>query len=47
VFSIDGKLIQKDTLQNNQIEFRDLPAGTYLLQLNTEMGIKTIKIIKR
>jgi hypothetical protein len=47
VFSIDGKLIQKDTLRNNQIEFRDLPSGTYLLQLNTEMEIKTLKIIKR
>jgi hypothetical protein len=47
VFSIDGKLIQKDTLKNNQIEFRDLPSGTYLLRLYTEMEIKTLKIIKR
>ncbi len=47
VFSVDGKLIQKDTLQNNQIEFRYLPSGTYLLQLYTEMEIKNLKIIKR
>ncbi|WP_309640195.1 putative Ig domain-containing protein, partial [Flavobacterium sp.] len=47
VFSIDGKLIQTDQLQNNKIEFRDLPTGIYLLQLFAEGKSQTLKIIKR
>ncbi|WP_298224115.1 T9SS type A sorting domain-containing protein, partial [Flavobacterium sp.] len=47
VFSIDGKLIQKDKLLNNDIEFRDLPTGVYLLQLFYQEKVQTLKIIKQ
>lgn len=46
IFDLQGKLIQKDTLQNNQLNIKSLVNGMYLLQLFLEKNIVTKKIIK-
>jgi hypothetical protein len=46
IFDLQGKLIQEDTLQNNQLNIKSLENGMYLLQLFLEKNIVTKKIIK-
>jgi len=47
LFSIDGKLIKNNTLENNKINLTDLNKGMYLLQLTSDGKTETKKIIKK
>ncbi|ESU24170.1 hypothetical protein FEDK69T_06060 [Flavobacterium enshiense DK69] len=47
LFGIDGKLIQKGPLENNEINLSHLTAGLYLLQLEGDGKLETKKILKR
>jgi hypothetical protein len=47
LYSLDGKLIQNGILESSELLMPELPAGTYLLQLETEGKIQNFKIIKK
>lgn len=48
IFGIDGKWIQSGKIESDEINLTQLPSGMYLLQLQAENGIKTVKkIIKK
>ncbi|HSD14305.1 MAG TPA: CotH kinase family protein [Flavobacterium sp.] len=47
LFGIDGKLIQKGQLKNDEINLNNLTAGIYLLQLEGDGKLETKKILKR
>jgi hypothetical protein len=47
IFGIDGKMIQKGSVNNDEINLTQLPAGLYLLQLNGDGKTETKKILKR
>jgi hypothetical protein len=47
IFTIDGKLIHHNKLQNSEINFGELSKGIYLLQLTSDGVNETHKIIKQ
>ena len=47
IFSVDGKLVKKGTVENKQIYLAELSKGMYLLQLDLSGKIMTKKIVKK
>lgn len=46
LFSLDGKIISDQQIQNNQVDLSNLPQGTYILKTDFSLT-KNFKIIKR
>lgn len=46
IFDLQGKLIEENTVQNNQLNIKKLENGIYLLQLYLDKNIVSKKIIK-
>ncbi len=47
LFTIDGKLIKYNSLENNKIDLTDLDKGIYLLQLSSNEKTEIKKIVKK
>lgn len=49
VYDITGRVLksQKGTTENEQINIHDLPNAIYLLEVKTDKGTKTVKIVKQ
>ena len=45
IYTIEGKLIKRTRLQNNEIDMRDLSAGNYLLKIANGKEVVTKQIV--
>ena len=46
VYSIDGKQVQVDVLDNKTLNVLHLESGVYLLRIDTEEGTSTVRFVK-
>ena len=46
VFSVDGKQVQVDVLDNKTLDTVQLESGIYFLRIATEEGTSTIRFVK-
>jgi hypothetical protein len=47
IYDLNGKLLIRNQMTNNQIDIADLPAGLYTLRLENSNGGSTVKFVKR
>ncbi|WP_379963465.1 choice-of-anchor J domain-containing protein [Epilithonimonas sp. UC225_85] len=46
IYSVDGKLLRRIDGNNNKVDFRNYPKGTYLVKIETNKSVTSQKVIK-